>query len=278
MLRSPPGPLHSRPEEFRQPLTTLGMAVGRRPRHLDRTRRRPRAPGPARHARSLDRGRYLRPGFEARDLETFRRLHRGGRQPRRALLQRAHGVRVKVMPPDGLEFIVDPGHDLLRQPSRPRSAGPGADREPPVWPTPDVPGELPLLADSVPANPGFGQRRRRADFAAKNGGVVPCARRSAGQRNFPIEYDDDFSALRDRLTASGTHRLCGGRGRRAVPVGGASYGAERLFQDGSGLGPAGARPDPPTPTDRGNCEYRPGRRSRRVTGSRAGPRRPGGSA
>ena len=195
MLRVRPVHYTSRPEEFRQLLTTLGMAVtadygtwieldaghGRLALHAM----------PA--ASTADATTAL--GFEARDLETFRRrTEEAGSHA--APFSADHGVRVKVMPPDGLEFIVDPVNESADE----HDADPALTVAA-VWLTPDVAGAAKVLAD-------IGARERSsgpdaADFTAKNGGVVHVRRAQAPDADLAFEYDGDLAALHRKLTDAG---------------------------------------------------------------------------
>ncbi|EMY33173.1 hypothetical protein D477_016275 [Arthrobacter crystallopoietes BAB-32] len=195
MLRVRPVHYTSHPQEFKRLLTALGMAVtadygtwieldaghGRLALHAM----------PA--ASTGDATTAL--GFEARDLETFRqRTEDAGSHA--VPFSADHGANVKVIPPDGLEFVVDRANESAHEHDADQALAVVA-----VWLTPDVAGAAKVLADM-----GARERSRTedaADFTAKNGGVVHVRHAREPDADLAFEYDGDLQVLHGKLAGAG---------------------------------------------------------------------------
>jgi hypothetical protein len=142
----------------------------------------------------------VRLGFEVRDLDEFAR--RTAADGTKAAIEDAdHGRTVRITAPSGFSFLADPASPSFGNHPGPDQPDPALAVRP-VWVTPDVPGAVATLR-GIGAHPRFGDAGEWADFAAKNGGLVAVRHGAAAQLELSFEYDDDLTALRDRLTAAG---------------------------------------------------------------------------
>ncbi|MGM0931324.1 MAG: VOC family protein [Actinomycetota bacterium] len=139
-------------------------------------------------------------GFEVRDLdECARRTAAYG--TRAAIEDADYGRTARITAPSGFSFLADPASPSFGNHPGPEQPDP-ALAVMPVWATPDVPGAVAALR-GIGAHPRFGGAGVWADFAAKNGGLVAVRHGAVEQLELSFEYDDDLTALRDRLTAAG---------------------------------------------------------------------------
>jgi hypothetical protein len=139
-------------------------------------------------------------GFEVRDLDEFaRRTVADGTKA--AILDGDHGRTARITAPSGFSFLADPASPSFGNHPGPEQPDP-ALAVMPVWMTPDVPGAVASLR-GIGAHPRFGDAGEWADFAAKNGGLVGVRHGAAEQLELSFEYDDDLTALRDRLASAG---------------------------------------------------------------------------
>jgi hypothetical protein len=139
-------------------------------------------------------------GFEVRDLDQFaRRTAADG--TRVAIEEAEHGRTARITAPSGFSFLAAPASPFFGDHAGPDQPDP-ALAVMPAWVTPDVPGAVATLC-GIGAHPRFGHAGQWADFAAKNGGLVAVRHGAAEQLELSFEYDDDLTALRDRLTDAG---------------------------------------------------------------------------
>ncbi|MET1153449.1 VOC family protein [Arthrobacter sp.] len=142
----------------------------------------------------------LQLGFEVRDLDEFAR--RSTADGTKATIEGAdHGRTVRITAPSGFSFLAGPASPSYGKHPGPDQPDP-ALAVMPIWVTPDVPGAVATLR-GIGAHPRFGDAGVWADFAAKNGGLVAVRHGAAEQLELSFEYDDDLTALRDRLTTAG---------------------------------------------------------------------------
>ncbi|MCW2133142.1 VOC family protein [Arthrobacter sp. VKM Ac-2550] len=167
-------------------------------------------------------------GFEARDLEEFRRrTEEAG--TRAEPFSADHGGSVKVTSPEGTVFLVDRANEA----AEPHDADPSLTVAA-VWTTTELPAAAKVLAD-------IGARRRptardggqtgssqvdrdltdvgRADFMAKNGGIITVQQGTVAGIAIGFEYDGGLEVLRDRLASAGFQaRLTEDAGGRVLLV------------------------------------------------------------
>lgn len=211
MLRVRPVHYTSRMQEYKELLTALGLAVtadygtwmefdaghGRLAVHA-------MPAGPDDGVTSL--------GFEARDLEEFRRrTEEAG--TRAEPFSADHGGSVKITSPEGTVFLVDRANEA----AEPHDADPLLTVAA-VWTTTELPTAAKVLAD-------IGARRRsaardggqtefsqvdwdltdvgRVDFATKNGGIITVQQGTAAGIAIAFEYDGGLEVLRGRLASAG---------------------------------------------------------------------------
>ncbi|MEV7647055.1 VOC family protein [Arthrobacter sp. NPDC089319] len=167
-------------------------------------------------------------GFEVRDLDEFvRRTATDGTQA--AIEDADRGRTARITAPSGFSFLAEPASPSFGSHPGPEQPDP-ALAVMPVWGTPDVPGAVATLR-GIGAHPRFGAAGEWADFAAKNGGLVAVRHGAAEQLELSFEYDDDLTALRDRLAEAGA------AGSLADGAAGAA-GQTLLVDHPDGAGPA----------------------------------------